>query len=59
MRCVLCNQVEKYVKPCILGAKRFALCISEPFAGSDVNSLHTKATMHPDGNWRISGVKKW
>ena len=51
--------VEKYAKPCILGDKRFALAISEPYAGSDVNAIRTTATMHPDGNWRVSGVKKW
>ena len=51
--------VEKYAKPCILGDKRFALCISEPFAGSDVNAIHTMAKLGDDGNWRISGVKKW
>ena len=51
--------VEKYAKPCILGDKRFALCISEPFAGSDVNAIHTTAKLGDDGNWRISGVKKW
>ena len=51
--------VEKYAKPTILGDKRFALAISEPYAGSDVNAIHTTATMHEDGNWRVSGVKKW
>ena len=51
--------VENFAKPCILGEKRFALAISEPYAGSDVNAIHTKATMHEDGNWRVTGVKKW
>lgn len=45
--------VENFAKPCILGDKRFALAISEPYAGSDVNAIHTKATMHEDGNWRV------
>jgi alkylation response protein AidB-like acyl-CoA dehydrogenase/predicted heme/steroid binding protein len=51
--------IEKFAKPTILGDKRFALAISEPYAGSDVNAIHTTATMHEDGNWRVSGVKKW
>ena len=45
--------VENFAKPCIFGDKRFALAISEPYAGSDVNAIHTKATMHEDGNWRV------
>jgi len=24
-----------------------------------VNAIHTKARMHEDGNWRVTGVKKW
>ena len=38
-----------------LGEKRICLAISEPYAGSDVSKIHTTATMHPDGNWRVNG----
>jgi len=51
--------IAKFALPCIKGEKRICLCISEPYAGSDVAQIHTKATMGVDGNWIVSGVKKW
>lgn len=51
--------VENYARPCVLGEKRFCLAISEPYAGSDVQKIRTRAIKHADGSWRVSGVKKW
>eukprot|EP00656_Telonema_subtile_P010888 TRINITY_DN15305_c0_g1_i2.p1 TRINITY_DN15305_c0_g1~~TRINITY_DN15305_c0_g1_i2.p1 ORF type:complete len:538 (-),score=167.99 TRINITY_DN15305_c0_g1_i2:143-1756(-) len=51
--------IENFAKPVCLGDKRICLAISEPYAGSDVSKIHTTATMHADGNWRVTGVKKW
>jgi len=35
---------EKYLPEVISGVKTFALCISEPYAGSDVKNIQTTAT---------------
>eukprot|EP00930_Biecheleria_cincta_P100608 TRINITY_DN92219_c0_g1_i1.p1 TRINITY_DN92219_c0_g1~~TRINITY_DN92219_c0_g1_i1.p1 ORF type:complete len:543 (+),score=90.59 TRINITY_DN92219_c0_g1_i1:177-1805(+) len=51
--------IEKYAVPCIKGEKRICLAISEPYAGSDVAQIRTTAILGSDGNWRVSGVKKW
>jgi len=53
------EMIHKYAIPIIKGEKRICLAISEPYAGSDVAQIHTKGTMGADGNWRVSGVKKW
>lgn len=51
--------IKNYAVPCIKGGKRICLAISEPYAGSDVAQIRTTATLGSDGNWRVSGVKKW
>jgi len=49
---------EKVVTPVLKGEKKIALCISEPYAGSDVASLRT--TAERDGDFYIvNGQKKW
>ena len=32
---------------------------TEPDIGSDLGNLRTRAVLHPDGAWRISGAKTW
>ncbi|KAI9331082.1 acyl-CoA dehydrogenase/oxidase [Obelidium mucronatum] len=51
---------EKLVKPCLSGEKNIALAITEPYAGSDVANILTKATKTPDGkHYILNGEKKW
>ena len=53
----LCNRI---VPDVLLGKKRCALAISEPYAGSDVAQIQTHATLSSDGShYIVSGVKKW
>lgn len=51
---------EKVAKPVLRGEKVLSLCITEPYAGSDVSNLQTTATKTPDGKYyMVSGQKKW
>jgi len=44
----------------LAGEKWSALCISEPFAGSDVAGMKATAVPTPDGqHFVVNGVKKW
>jgi len=46
--------------PCLRGEKVICLCISEPWAGSDVAALRCTATKDPSGEFYIvNGEKKW
>lgn len=49
---------EKVVKPVLTGEKCISLCISEPFAGSDVANLRTTAEDKGD-YYLVNGQKKW
>jgi len=52
--------VEHIAPPLIRGEKRMALCITEPYGGSDVAGVHATAEKTADGkHWIITGVKKW
>ncbi len=33
------------------------MCMTEPHAGTDLRQLSTRATLQPDGSWRLSGSK--
>lgn len=52
------DQKEKYLKPLAAGEKIGAFCLSEPEAGSDATSLHTKAVDMGD-HYILNGVKNW
>ncbi len=42
------------------GRKVICLCISEPYAGSDVAALRTTAVKDPSGkHYVVNGEKKW
>eukprot|EP00742_Colponemidia_sp_Colp-10_P000836 GILJ01000906.1.p1 GENE.GILJ01000906.1~~GILJ01000906.1.p1 ORF type:complete len:550 (-),score=77.59 GILJ01000906.1:98-1747(-) len=46
--------------PCLTGDKVICLCITEPYAGSDVANLQTTAVKTPDGkHYIVNGEKKW
>jgi alkylation response protein AidB-like acyl-CoA dehydrogenase len=49
---------ERVAKPCILGTKRIALAVSEPYAGSDVGGIRTTAVDMGD-HYVVNGIKKW
>eukprot|EP00927_Polykrikos_kofoidii_P012681 TRINITY_DN15497_c0_g1_i1.p1 TRINITY_DN15497_c0_g1~~TRINITY_DN15497_c0_g1_i1.p1 ORF type:complete len:422 (-),score=61.57 TRINITY_DN15497_c0_g1_i1:155-1420(-) len=50
---------DRVTRDCLTGAKRIALMVTEPTAGSDVASI--QATARPDGKggFLVSGQKKW
>jgi alkylation response protein AidB-like acyl-CoA dehydrogenase len=51
---------DKVMPELLLGDKRVALAISEPWAGSDVAGAKAVATPTEDGKfYRMNGVKKW
>jgi len=50
------DQVERYLLPCVSGAKRELFALTEPEAGSDVMSMRTNAKR--DGkDWILNGSK--
>ena len=51
---------EKVLRACLCGDLNLALCMSDPYAGSDVLATRTVAERDDErGGWHISGVKKW
>mmetsp|Transcript_10785 Transcript_10785/g.15000 ORF Transcript_10785/g.15000 Transcript_10785/m.15000 type:complete len:522 (+) Transcript_10785:178-1743(+) len=49
---------DRVVGPCLSGQKLICLCISEPWAGSDVANLRTTARKEGDF-YIVNGAKKW
>ena len=52
------EQIERFVRPTLLGEIVWCQLFSEPGAGSDLASLRTRAT-RTDGGWLLSGQKVW
>ena len=50
--------VERLFKPALRGEKIGAVCMTEPNAGSDLNSIATSAAK-VDGGYLLSGQKTW
>ena len=50
-------QTERWLKPCIAGARVASIAITEPAAGSDAQGIKTRAELQDDGSWRLSGAK--
>jgi acyl-CoA dehydrogenase len=50
------DQVERYLMPCVRAEKRECFALSEPGAGSDINSMATRAVRDGD-DWVINGSK--
>jgi len=45
---------------CLAGRKNICLCITEPYAGSDVAGIRTEAKLTDDGqHYIVNGEKKW
>jgi alkylation response protein AidB-like acyl-CoA dehydrogenase len=51
------EQRATYLEELVTGASTGTMNLTEPSAGSDVGALATKATLAPDGTWRIRGQK--
>ncbi|WP_309649423.1 acyl-CoA dehydrogenase [Nocardioides sp.] len=51
-------QVERFVRPSLLGELVWCQLFSEPGSGSDLASLRTRA-VRVDGGWRLTGQKVW
>ncbi len=50
-------QKETWLRPLVSGEWSATMNLTEPDAGSDVGALRTKAELHADGTYRISGQK--
>ncbi|GAC01397.1 putative acyl-CoA dehydrogenase [Gordonia namibiensis NBRC 108229] len=52
------DQIDRFVKPALLGDEIWCQLFSEPDAGSDAAAVKTRAT-RVDGGWKINGQKVW
>ncbi len=51
---------DKVARDCLTGEKVICLCITEPYAGSDVASIRAEAKKTVDGkHYIVNGEKKW
>ena len=50
--------VERLLRPALRGERIGAICMTEPDAGSDLQSIATTARS-VDGGWRLDGRKTW
>jgi acyl-CoA dehydrogenase len=50
-------QIERWLTPCVRGERVASIAITEAGAGSDAQSIKTRATLQTDGSWRLSGAK--
>ncbi|MCB1177185.1 MAG: acyl-CoA dehydrogenase family protein, partial [Leptospiraceae bacterium] len=53
------EQIEKFVVPATKGEKLFAMSLTEPDYGSDLNSVRSTATKNGNGNYKINGTKRF
>ncbi len=52
------EQKERYI-PRVCQGETMSMDLTEPDAGSDLQSVMLKATERPDGTWRLNGVKRF
>lgn len=52
------EQKEKFI-PRVCKGETMSMDLTEPDAGSDLQSVMLKATEQPDGTWRLNGVKRF
>ena len=52
------EQKERYI-PRVCQGETMSMDLTEPDAGSDLQSVMLKATVQPDGTWRLNGVKRF
>lgn len=52
------EQVERWIRPSLLGELTWCQLFSEPGAGSDAAAVSTRG-VRVDGGWRVTGQKVW
>ena len=52
------DQRERFI-PRVCQGETMSMDLTEPDAGSDLQSVMLKATEQPDGTWRLNGVKRF
>ncbi|MCM1450230.1 MAG: acyl-CoA dehydrogenase family protein [Clostridiales bacterium] len=52
------EQKQKYI-PRVCQGETMSMDLTEPDAGSDLQSVMLRATEQPDGTWRLNGVKRF
>ncbi len=52
------EQKQKFI-PRVCEGETMSMDLTEPDAGSDLQSVMLKATEQPDGTWRLNGVKRF
>jgi len=52
------EQLERWIRPSLLGELRWCQLFSEPGAGSDAAAVQTRA-VRVEGGWRVNGQKVW
>ena len=52
------EQKQKYI-PRVCAGETMSMDLTEPDAGSDLQSVMLKATQRPDGQWVLNGVKRF
>ncbi|RHX88815.1 acyl-CoA dehydrogenase family protein [Leptospira stimsonii] len=53
------EQIEEFAAKAALGKTLFAMALTEPDFGSDLNNVRTTATKIEDGSYRINGTKRF
>ncbi len=53
------EQKEKYLPKFCSGETSGAMALTEPDAGSDLQSIALRADLDPQGRWRLNGVKRF
>lgn len=52
------DQKQRFI-PRVCNGETMSMDLTEPDAGSDLQSVMLKATEQPDGTWRLNGVKRF
>src|SRR5919106_1358272 len=53
------EQKERLLPDLASGRKLAAFALTEPEAGSDAYNLRSRATLQPDGSWKLNGEKRY
>ena len=53
------GQKERFLPDLAAGRKLAAFALTEPEAGSDAFNLQSRATLQPDGSWKLNGEKRY
>ena len=53
------EQKERFLPDLAAGRKLAAFALTEPEAGSDAFNLQSRATLQPDGSWKLNGEKRF